>query len=333
MNTKSIAEKLLTNARDFNFDAKIVSKGNVHLLFHENYVSEKYANKFRVQSDMRERFDEAFIQVTNGVGNESSKINSVISSSLLSLLVFYPLFKNEGKSPCLKIRINHEDILFNKALFEVRNKVIGYPSCIDVVLQSEDKSTLLFLESKFTEPIESLTTERTYGKSYKPLYDKLSRMLKEGGISIAESKDNLILTSKTPCYIEGIKQSISHLIGLVKGPQDVDSYPYNKAYSDLYKTAYNQAERLMYATIMFDLNSLETPYSDLSDSTCTYSDLYTSIIGKHGEAILVAIRDKFKKSTKQEKITVLPIPLTYQDIISSNAEYPLSKVVKSFYNL
>lgn len=149
---KALSQKIGTDEK---------SSSGRSLFFPENMLSEKYRNLFGIEDLV---FDKAFGIVTGGVGNELSKINSLTSSSLLSLLVFYPLFSKDANNS-LTLLVNGNLTSFTKCFFEVRNKVIRRPSCVDVVLQSEDKKTLLFLESKFME-YEDITTNATYGKSY-----------------------------------------------------------------------------------------------------------------------------------------------------------------------
>ena len=98
------------------------------LLFDEN----KYISPFRERflcndetDDDRKKFNEAFKIVTGGVGNEITKIDSVISSSLLSLLFFYKLFRADDST--LKLTIG--EVTYNKVFFEVRNKCVGYRYC------------------------------------------------------------------------------------------------------------------------------------------------------------------------------------------------------------
>lgn len=89
-------------------------------------------------------------QVVNGEGNEKDKISSVYSSSLQSLL----FFSQVSESNPLVIGLNEkesEKIEFTEVHFEYKNKVIGYPSSIDVVLVDKAKKNILFIESKLAE--------------------------------------------------------------------------------------------------------------------------------------------------------------------------------------
>lgn len=251
------------------------------LFFPENMLSGKYRKLFGIEDV---EFDEAFRVVTGGVGNELAKINSLTSSSLLSLLVFYPLF-NKNTKDSLTLSVNGNLISFTNCFFEIRNKVIRLPSSVDVVLQSEDKKTLLFLESKFLE-YEDTTTEATYGKGYYSLYSEYLRDYLTDITVASDNKGRTKLTSKTRIYIEGLKQSISHLIGLVRGPKDETAEYYTKEYLKAYSKAYKGAKTLMYGTILFNPDKFDVDASPYIN----YADLYTRIIGKHGGKIVEGIR-------------------------------------------
>lgn len=310
------------------------SKTGSRLFFNENYVSSLYAEKFDIPQCERERFEKAFLIVTNGVGNEAAKVNSVISSSLLSLLAFYRLFGDNHEDVSLDICLNGITYTFKKAFFEVRNKVIGYPSCMDVVLQADD-GTLLFLESKFTEYIDGQSNENIYGASYIDLYKKRLDVLLKGNINVTQRNDFLVLSSDKKQYIEGIKQSISHLIGLVKGPQEhIDQY-YNSEYLDSYKSAFEAAPKMFYATILFNpvkLFSKEKENNVFND----YVELFSKTIGENGAKILNEIKTWCENTEHRNydvsKIEIISEPITYQDLFTKNPWFLPLKVAK-FYHL
>lgn len=301
------------------------------LFFNDNYISTIFAERFKIEYN-RGAFESAFSIVTNGVGNEASKINSLTSSSLLSLLFFYPLFGNENQDLYIEISINGIKYRFVEAFYEVRNKVVGYPSCIDVVLKSTD-GTLLFLESKFTEFLDDRKKSKSYGSSYFDLYKSIKSYLEEGGLTVNKGADgSLVIESSAETYIEGIKQNISHLIGLVKGPQDVIDGSYDADYLNRYKLAYETAKktnRLFYGTILFNSCSIVPEAQKYYNQ---YVELYENIIGKNSNNI---IREIFSwcKLAKDFSITVYEKPITYQELFSWNPTYMevLSHEIKYFY--
>ena len=297
------------------------------LFFSENMLSKKYRKLFGIEDVA---FDEAFRIVTGGVGNELTKINSLTSSSLLSLLVFYPLFYKSAKES-LTLSVNRNLISFINCFFEVRNKVIRLPSCMDLVMQSEDKKTLLFLESKFLE-YEDITTKATYGKGYYNLYSQYISDYLAGVTVTQDNKGRTQLTSKTEGYIEGIKQSISHLIGLVCGPKDYTTECYTQEYLNAYSEAYKEAKILVYGTILFNPSKFDgdsAPYAK-------YADLYTRIIGKQGDEIVERIRawcHANHKNDEGKEISILEHPLTYQDDIPPTYKERLPRKIRDFYLL
>lgn len=116
----------------------------------------------------RKLFDEGlhcehYESVVSGQGKEEDKIDTIYSSSLQSFLIFD---KVDEKGITIAFK-NGETITFKKAIFEYKNKVIGYPSCIDVVLISEDEKSVCFVESKLFEIIRD-----SYKKGEGPTTDE-----------------------------------------------------------------------------------------------------------------------------------------------------------------
>ncbi|MBD5290077.1 MAG: hypothetical protein HDS26_05255 [Bacteroides sp.] len=303
---------------------KVSSKTGSELLFDSDLFTALFRERFGITSENKDAFNASFRDVTEGVGGEISKINSVVSSALLPLLVFYKLYLPK-KGNTITLNIASETITFNRAFFEVRNKVVGFPSCVDVALVSQDaqkRCTILFLESKLTEMFEDTTDCKEYGSSYKPLYEKkgIKRALNENGITIDDSVSNLVLHSD-PQYLEGIKQTISHLIGLVKGPQeDVDQ----SAYIDVYKNAH----RLIYSPILYDVSTI---LDNQASEYTNFSRLYSKVIGDHGNAILEDIRE-WCNTTNNKVIEINPKPITYQDLAQQNPRW-LDERVAKYYSL
>ncbi len=320
---KNKIKKIAEQFRDSLKFPKVSSKSGAELLFDSDLFTALFRERFGVSSEYAEAFNAAFKAVTEGVGKEITKINSVVSSALLPLLVFYKLYTpKDGQS--ITLEVGGKTMNFTRAFFEVRNKVIGHPSCVDVALVSGDRKTILFLESKLTEMFEDTRTENEYGSSYKDLYKQSGIMdaLNSRGITIDKEATNLILRSELPQYLEGIKQSISHLIGLVKGPQDnQDQSEYIKAYND-------DAKVLIYATIFYDsthiLHNQAIEYEN-------YHSLYSDVIGAHGDAILVDIK-KWAGKSNGKTIVIEHNPLTYQKLAQENPDW-LDDKVKTFYGL
>ncbi len=313
--------KAIANALAKNVVTKSKSKNEIPLFFDEIKFSEKFAELFEIAD--KERFETAFNSVTQGVGGEIKKINSVESSSLLCLLTFFPLYSGKAKLSVVLPEVGK--VTFDKCLFEVRNKVIGLPSCIDVVLRSEDGSILLFLESKLSE-FEEITKQKSYGISYHDLYVQLQDML--CAVKFRETKnekeDKMTLSSDEAVYIEGIKQCISHLIGIVKGPQKKKDLTYD---STEYESAYDKAKHLFYGTILFNPEAIGVQ----SKAFASYSHLYKQFAST-SEPTLQAIRKWADKSDMKKPIAVLPEVLTYQDFFPKEYFDTVPKV-RDFYKL
>lgn len=323
-----ISEKLLKN---INIERKVSPSGSL-LFFAQNYTAKQFCDLFNIED--KENFEKAFEVVTTGKGDESKKINSLHSSSLLSLLFFSPLFNNQKSTLTINFPWTEiSGLCFTNCLFEVRNKVIHYPSCIDIVLISEDKKNLLFLESKLSE-YETLTNKAEYGISYRALYEKLQRNARNLLSPLRYNERNsekTTIEADEMCYIEGIKQSISHLVGLVKGPSDPQvkqDDPYLDYEYKEYKTLFKKAEHLYYGTILFDPVVLGINNSHLEN----YYELYEKIIGNNGSKIISIIKEVFKIQGEEKEITVLKTPLLYNNVSNEYLEL-LPKQVRNFYNL
>lgn len=291
-----------------------------------------FKDLFELPSSM----DEAFRIVTEGQGGESSKVNSLRSSSLLSLLCFGGLYFNSYKGESgatLIVEINGEDVIFDACLFEVRNQVIGFPSCIDILLRSKDKKKLLFLESKFTEYAECKYRRPDYKikTGYLELYSEnaISRMLEKNNMNWRAS--TIFSENGQPMYFEGIKQSISHLIGIVRGPQMSGSGHYPEEYHKLYSEWYKDADTLTYATILFDTSTFggKQEFEE-------YRQLFENTVGQFSEQIIENIKRIWHNQSidKEYKITVVKKPITYQSIFEREENRNiLPQKVKDFYHL
>lgn len=323
--SRTFAKELVSNSGVKTFE----SKSHSLLLFNENYISSLFSERFDIGADY-EQFEQAFRIVTNGVGNEIDKINSVISSSLLSLLVFYKLFNNKSDEISLHLTLNNRDYIFTQTLFEVRNKVVGYPSCVDVVLKATD-GTLLFLESKFTEYLDGRKSSEKYGSGYCNLYNNLKDVFDAAGLSVKTYDGSLVLEANGgEKYIEGIKQSVSHLIGLVQGPQQSNDETYEDVYKE-YLPLYQSAPRLIYGTVLFDPSQI---LHEAAEAFKDYKHLYENAIGNNGGRIVSEIKTHFK-SEYNPVIEVLRTPITYQQMLNDNETYKekIPDRILKFYQL
>lgn len=322
---KKLADNLGGNIRDSYWDA--------YTVITDNSGSNLFAERFGIKGNKDlEKFHQAFRVCTEGQGNELKSINNVISSALLPLLTFFRLFgENSGFSLKLKL-VDSEPIEFDRCFFEVRNEVIRIPSCVDIALYSSKDKVLLFLESKLSE-YTKLSKDLKIKKGYAKLYsdDNFKEILKSGKIEVDEFKLKPMNGKET--YFEGIKQSISHLIGIVQGPSLKRSgVYYPEEYFKAYQECYDSAKSIYYSTIIFNPQKIGVSEEDADyQNYVRYVKLYSDIIGKHGEEIVDCIRNWSKlKDDKGKNIIVLSKPLDYHDVFANNSTLLLDEI-KKFY--
>lgn len=184
----------------------------------ENICCDRIADLFGIVD--RKVFNPKFHHACCGDGHEIERIGTLHSSALCALLFFY----NVTESNPLVMKVNCKDCRFTYSRFEFQNRVIKgrKPSNMDITLvgkyTDENKPVILFLESKFSEYIERPSRKLEISDSY--LKNQISgniykHKLHNLGITISESDvKNFTITSQEICYLEGIKQMISHFIGV-----------------------------------------------------------------------------------------------------------------------
>ncbi len=164
-----------------------------------------------------ELFREKYNQAINGDGNEKRRINVLHSSSLAALLFFYGIDENHP----LKLEIEGDDYTFDRSYFEVKTVVDGtHQSNMDVVLEGKNvqgESVALFLECKFSEYLNSGKYAGISAEVYKQAYTDLG-LFKSSTLEPIMAKENNgkleLMTSKPYHYCAGIKQMISHYMGV-----------------------------------------------------------------------------------------------------------------------
>ena len=262
-------------------------------------------------------FDKRFKEACSGSGGEAKKICTVHSSSLYALLFFFDVSKENP----LKLTLNDEVLTFEDVYFEYKNKVIKSPSNVDIVLVGKNENledVVLFLESKFSEyfyPQKTYSISKAYleDEQCKDYYEKefLSNMgieiisKKNGDPNIYLNKDGakfkIKLKDNGKNYLEGIKQIISHYIGVknylnpIKEKEDERKLPTNA--------------KVYLGTILFDFDFDKEKDNVLKK----YSDLYQNLA--HG------------LNNKNEGITLLNQVIKYSDL----KEFIKNPKIKKFY--
>ena len=260
-------------------------------------------------------WEEKFKEATTGKGQEISNIMRLHSSALLALLCF------GGVSEENPLYIDGEEYI--ESHFEVQNKVYYNPSSIDIVLTAKSGNRL-FLESKFTEYLEN--KKPPIKMAYLNFYQTLLPLIPNIPLQMVypykwkEKGEQIIgFTIKSKSgkreYLEGIKQCLSHIIGISKGPGKVNS----KGWQGVDK---NNDIKLTFGTILYEL-----PGTQFS----SYRQFYKETIG--------ALKtDDIVKSLANEhapyvsRLNILPEVLTYQKVFSENSNF-LPANIKKFYNL
>ena len=174
--------------------------------------------------DNLELFKEKYKMAVSGSGQEDQKIVTLHSSSLCALLHFYNVEENH-LTLSLGTDKKQRTVEFTKSVFEFKSPVIVNPSNMDVVLIGKDvesdEDVVLFLESKFAEYYTSAST-KCKGISQKYLNNKYGADLYKDNVLTRlglkrnnyDTKNFELVSVSEPFYIGGIKQMISHYIGI-----------------------------------------------------------------------------------------------------------------------
>ena len=211
-------------------------------------------NRFGITNETH--FRTKFKQAISGDGDEAKKMASVRSSSLCALLCFY----NVEEKP-ITFLIDNKKVKFNKSFFEVKNKVYNNPSNMDVVLISEDNKHILFIESKFAEYLDNGAIEisDTYRitEPSKTIYDKALTVL-------FNENSGKYKTTKNYQYMGGLKQIISHYVGLQNYKKREDGYMVSYYENgDERLSIYESNNRIIHFTeIVFKLKDFEKEYDN-----------------------------------------------------------------------
>lgn len=157
-------------------------------------------------------FNDKYVQAINGNGNEGNKIYTLHSSSLLQLLVFSSVSEDNP----IYFNLGNEIKEFSESKFEVKNEVSqGSNKCsnIDIVLSGKDY--ILCLESKFSEYLSTGSVEVRKIDYYETIYEKLDSFLEKAQV-VYEKGEKCTLRKKgtEPIYCKGLKQMISHYLGI-----------------------------------------------------------------------------------------------------------------------
>ena len=292
----------------------------------------------------KELFEYKYKKAVSGNGDEEKKILTLHSSSRCALLCFY----NVEEKPMV-LNINGENIEFNYSTFEFKNPVIGYPSNMDVVLLSTDRKIVLFLESKFSEYFMSSGESSAFiSDSYrnkkaisKPIYDKIEQVgfeIKEDEIEVNDEngekkirKGFKLESTVGETYPDGIKQMISHYIGIIrrlKGDSlSSDKNDENIAITYEVLNALNRADSKVYlGEILFD-GFVKLDWYDgkgPEEILDNYSRSY--------EKLATVLNDEIQSSKYVEKFQVLKENIKYSEVMNNN-KMQIDESILRFYKV
>lgn len=265
-------------------------------------------------------FPKKYRQAVSGNGQEEQKINRLHSSALLSLLTFYSVSKENP----ITFKLNGKEVVFTNVKFEHKNcvekdkKGNEHNSNMDITLYDGDtlksSKNVLFLESKFSEYLtlgqKKDISNTVYGDIYRMLFnqpsvDKLVCERQDSGYFLLKTNE------KGNHYCEGIKQMISHYMGVLNFVRE-------------YKCL-----NVYLGCILFDFKdgTIDTKVegagiSHLEDYRRVYSYLCKKLEGLSGDF------------AKPENLHILNECLTYQDVFQMEQNRNiLDKNVKTFYSL
>ena len=267
-----------------------------------------------------------FHMAIDGDGRERRRICTLHSSSLLAFLFFSGI----SKENILKIN----GIEYDKCFFEIQNKVFpdakstDKPSNVDVVLYSTKSNSLLFIESKFTEYL-------SHGKTFASdkYYDTIKSIINicnlnlhiEQGAKVKSFTDTrtgskiCLKGAKNNEYLEGFKQAVSHIIGIVTGEPN-DHNP--KEYRDIL----GKKPIMAFSSIIFDVKNINNAEKD------KYDKFYNSTIGRlNNQGIFKSIFSN--PQFKYHEVEVFENLLTYQGLIKDNPQYQLPSAFMGYYRI
>jgi len=255
--------------------------------------------------DRNGNFKRWFAHAVSGKGHELANINRLGSSSMLALLCFAGAMLRGGGSFELELpglgrqKVTGLDFEVENRLFDNPEK---RPSSVDVFLETE--GALVFLESKFTEFLDPIEPPYSYpgiSGDYRPRYREIFGEEGAGDCIRWESgsKEEIVLRSNSCRYLVGIKQMVSHWMGLWHGGNRFGDRP------------------LVLGEVMFNFRPQEWKLDDAANPLGNYAAGYRWLRGR---------LDSLEGG--KSDIMMLPDVITYQDLFK---DVPLPERVEAFY--
>lgn len=300
-------------------------KGHKFVIKEQKCKKEYFEKLFDIKIDCHD-YDTA----VSGEGSEFKKIDTICSSALQSLLIFAGISKENP----IVFELKGKRIKFIKAYFEYKNRVIHRPSSVDVVLVSEQKD-LLFIESKLLEPIKDSEKEGKpvvgisyFYKNEENGYQKSLQLTKENLDELAIDYPPQYGTKEKPetqkykinplaegkyVYSEGIRQTLSHIIGI----KNIDD-PDDNCSREL---SHINPRSKHFITIVNNLPDYPTKYE-------SYAEQKLKDFKKHVDSVVDLLEDKVSGFVTLHKV------ISYQELYEVNHEFFDTKsIVTEFYRL
>ena len=258
----------------------------------------------------RELFEKKYHQAVSGDGQEWKRITTLHSSSLLALLCFYSVSEDHP--------LKYKDYRFTESLFEVKTPVLGtHNSNMDVVLRGKNmltgKNVTLFLESKFSEYLNSGKYEGISADVYRETYSELGLLGNQTAIMPLvfkeESNGITISSEKRGYYCGGIKQMLSHYIG-------VSNYRNDGATATTKKRSFRwqDGEEVILCEILYRLPRKVDAYDKFGKYADAYRQLATII------------------NSKQDSFKMIDEVLTYQELLG-DGKFIKEDTIRKFYSI
>lgn len=263
-----------------------------------------------------------------GDGHElEDKAMSIFSSSMLAYNFFYWVSPEHP--------LTYAGITYDRVYFEVKFPVltketpgrpVNHPSNMDVVLFSTQSNAMICIESKFTEHTKNQTAE------FADAYFKHTCYFAGNPLITSFIKLALRYNGKADGYYAGIKQNVSHMIGVSNVLHDADALAWFKANNPFIEP--DVMDQIGSETIFFFTNLLYehpkevTNYPDLLDE---FADYYLPPQIQN-DIVLLGIRhtyQEFYQHIYDQMPAGLAEYLNLRYYLSFVPRYPLPEGVKS----
>ncbi len=293
----------------------------------EGVVLNKLKEVFDIKFEPSDTFKKKFEMAISGDGQEVKRISTLHSSSLAALLLLYSVSKSKN----LECTLDGNRYIFYDCFFEVKTNVKDtHFSNMDVVLIGENSNggnVICFLESKFSEYFNTGMCNNISIDAYEQKYKELG-LENEAIIGLhfehGKGTDNqacLQIKSDHPHYCSGIKQMISHYMGVTnfieKGIDAMDPKQKNTCFSKELNKLRNDGAEIILGEVLFAFDKTVDKADEKGETKLSrYSFIY--------EKLAEILNDK------TSKLHVLRHILTYQDLLQG---FELDKNIKAFYQL